>query len=345
MNNNLIFTPENFDSVISIEDLTNALNEIIIKIRSQGRLNQIISDIETLQKLANNGIDTNTSISTLFSIYKMIQTISLKLRKELNEYINLEIYDSIEYVFYYNNERFMTDQLSLDWMFIGKNNKGELRLSLEKAVSDLKLELEQSGKQKINKIFSNHYEQYLRAISGMYKGILGKSRLNKGHVAEAYEIHISEHHTQAYQLLNDVVANSSILDQMINILELETKGSEYWSNHESADEAWKHIRNALGTQRGTVAGDVGKFQVKQGAFSKNNSYSSEVRLTTFTNLKRGIYIYNRLLDPNIPSQIVAREIAIYLSESVKKTEQNIQAYIANKEFGEEIKKLTLLRHI
>lgn len=343
MSNDLIFTPENFDSVISIEDLTDVLNKIIIKIRSQGKSNQIISDIEELQELVDKGINANTSVSTLFSIYKMIQTISLKLRKELNEYINLEVYDSIEYVFYYNNERFMTDQLKLDWMFV--NNKGELRLSLEKAISDLKLTLEESGKQKINKIFSNHYQEYLKAISGMYKGILGKGRLNKGHVAEAYEIHISQHHTRAYQLLNNVVENSSILDQMINILDLETKGSDYWANHESEDEAWRHIRNALGTQRGTVAGDVGKFQVKQGTFSKNNSYSSVVRLTSLTNLTTGISVYNRLLNPKIPSQIVAREIAMYLSESVKKTDQNIQAYIANKEFGKQINELTLLRHI
>lgn len=344
MSNNLVFTPENFDSVISIEDLVNILDSIIKRIRSQdGQFNQIISDIEELQNLAENGMDVDASVSTLFSIYKKIQSISLKLRKELNSYVNLDIYDSVEYAFYYNNERFFTDKLSLDWMFV--NSKGELRLSLDKATADLKTELEKTGKQKINQIFNRHYEQYVKAISGMYKGTIGRGRLNRGHIAEAYEIHISQHHTRAYSLLNNVIENTSILDQMTNILELEIHGSEYWSNHEDANEAWRHIRNALGTQRGTVAGDVGKFQVKQGRFSEKNQYSSEVRLSSLTNLKHGVSIYNRLLNPTVPSHVVAREIAMYLSEPVKKTEQNIQAYIANKEIGPEINKLTLLRHL
>ena len=135
-------------------------------------------------------------------------------------------------------------------MFV--TSKGELRLSLEKASEDLKKGIEGTAREKIFDIFNKHYARYMDAIVGMYKGpAIGSkqkgSKLNRGHIAEAYEMHISAHHTQAYNLFNALDTPLSIMDKMAYVLELETKGDEYWASHESPDEAWKHIRGAMGT--------------------------------------------------------------------------------------------------
>lgn len=272
----------------------------------------------------------------------------MSLRSLLSKYINLEVYDSIAYAFYFNGQRFSTENLKTDWMFV--TSKGELRLSLDKATEELKKDIEGTAKEKIFNIFNKHYTSYMNAIIGMYKGpAIGSkqkgSKLNRGHIAEAYETHISSHHSQAYNLFNALDTPVSVIDKMVYVLELETKGDEYWANHETPDEAWKHIRGAMGTQRGTVAGDVGRFQVKQGANSIKNIYSSQVRLTSLSTLRNGINAYNDILNPNIAPSIVARKIAMYLSEPVAKNERNIQAYIANKELSGEISKLGKLRHI
>ena len=237
-------------------------------------------------------------------------------------------------------------------MFV--TSKGELRLSLEKASEDLKKGIEGTAKEKIFDIFNKHYARYMDAISGMYQEKSGYplgakvkgSRLNRGHVAEAYETHISAHHSQAYNLFNALDTPLSIMDKMAYVLELETKGDEYWASHESPDEAWKHIRGAMGTQRGTVAGDVGRFQVKQGASSTTNIYSSQVRLASLTTLRNGINAYCDILNPSVSPNTVARKIAMYMSEPVAKNERNIKAYAANKHLAKEIANLGgKLRHI
>ena len=289
----LSFTPEDFDSVLTIEDLTAHIEKIVIEIRTNSILPNLMKDIDKMNEIAKEGLDTKSSIQVLLKAYKYIQSASMKMRQELSKYITLETYDSIAYAFYYDGQRFSAENLNADWLFV--TNKGELRLSLDKAAKDLQEGIEGTAKEKISDIFNRHYKSYLNAITGMYNGQIGRGRLNKGHIAEAYEIHISEHHSQAYQLLNAIDSPQSVMDKMIYAFELETKGDEYWSSHESPNAAWKHIRSSMGTQRGTVAGDVGRFQVKQGSSSSKNIYSSQVRIASLSTLKNGILMQKKVL--------------------------------------------------
>ena len=185
----------------------------------------------------------------------------MTLRILLSKYVNLDVYDSIAYAFYFDGQRFSTENLNADWMFV--TSKGELRLSLEKAAEDLKKGIEGTAREKIFDIFNRHYGRYMDAISGMYLAKSGYplgakvkgAKLNRGHVAEAYETHIASHHSQAYTLLNSINSPETVMEKMVYALDLETKGDEYWSIHESPDEAWKHIRGAMGKQRGTGSPD------------------------------------------------------------------------------------------
>ena len=346
------FTPEDFDAVLTIEDLTAHMEKVIIEIRSGNiGLSQINEQLDKLQTKEMAGIDATSNVNQLLTAYKTVQSVSMSLRQLLSKYVNLEVYDSIAYAFYFDGQRFSTEYLNADWLFV--TSKGELRLSLDKAAEELKKGIAGTTKEKIQDIFNKHYGRYMDAISGMYQKQTGYplgakvkgARLNKGHVTEAYETHISGHHSQAYNLLNSINAPETDMDKMVYALELETMGDKYWENHETPEEAWKHVRSAMGTQRGTVAGDVGRFQVKQGSSSITNIYSSQVRLASLSTLRNGINTYCDILNPKIAPNVVARKIAMYMSEPVAKTERNLKAYAANKYLSEEISKLGKLRHI
>ena len=168
----------------------------------------------------------------------------------------------------------------------------------------------------------------------MYKG---SSRLNQGRVAEAFEAHLTEHHPNAFQYLNTLNTNSVISKSLLVQFATEA-GDSYWAHHEDPNSAWAHIRGAMGTQRGTVAGDVGNRQVKSAKDSGN-----QVKLSTLTNLKTGIKRYADILNPDIPCRDVALKLARYLTEPVKRNEKNLQAYIANKELSTDISKLQSVR--
>ena len=351
MANDISFTPEDFDSVLTIEDLSSILETIIIQIRTASATQGLQENLDKLEKISKIGLSANSSVSELLTAYKTIQATSMELRQLLSKFINLDTYDSVAYAFYYDGQRFSTETLSLDWLFV--TSKGELRLSLDKAAADLEKGVQDTAKSKVMDIFNRHYKSYFNAISGMYLHATGYplgakvkgSKLNRGHVAEAYETHIAGHHSQAYVLLNTVEISDSVMNKMVNVLELEVKGDDYWAGHETPEEAWKHIRGAMGTQRGTVAGDVGRFQVKQGASSTTNIYSSQVRLASLSTLRSGINAYCDITNPNIAPSVVARKIAMYMSEPVASNERNIKAYMANKHLASEIEKLGKLRHI
>lgn len=97
-------------------------------------------------------------------------------------------------------------------------------------------------------------------------------------------------------------------------------------------EAWKHIRTSLGTQRGTVAGDVGRYQVKRG--TSYTPYGKQVRLTTLRNLETGIKRYSAILSDE-PANIVADRIAMYITEPAS----NMSAKILNNITDEKVRKL------
>lgn len=321
----LTFIPEDFESVLTIEDLTNYVSIVITEIRNGDSIGiETRQSINKLATLVEEGpLTKDSDITVLFNAYEEIKNVSMHLRQLLSRFIQLDTYESIAYAFYYNGQRYTTDNISANWLI--KNNKGELRLNLDKAVEDIQKEFGSKSLNKLNQIFNQHYSSYLAAISGTYNGQLGHGRLNRGHIAEAYESHLAEHHSAAYQLMNEPI--DSAIEKMVAAFEISQNPEQYWSTHESIEEAWIHIRGALGTQRGTVAGDVGRFQVKQG-FS-GNQYSSQVRLSSLTNLKTGIRNYCDIINLDIPVENVARRIAMYLSEPVKKTEQNLKAAEAN----------------
>lgn len=84
------------------------------------------------------------------------------------------------------------------------------------------------------------------------------AKLNRGHVAEAYESHLASHHSNSYKLLNSLNIDS-VIDKAIIAKEITELKVDWWASHESPDGAWSHIRSSMGTQRGTVAGDVGRY--------------------------------------------------------------------------------------
>lgn len=351
----LTFTPADFDSVITADDATEYFEEIILDIRRNSQANEdLIKGIQELEKYYNESFDKQqykedrknikqnlSNIIKMLDMYEKIKKVSMELRKKLSSKMSLELYDSIDYAFYYNNERFTTDQIDASWLIVG--SEGELRLSLDKAIEDIKKDYDTEYKKEIQSLFNKHYTSYLNAISGMYqkqnKKRLGEGRVNKGVVAEAYEEHLRTHHSFSNRLLkNPSIEN--VADKAIIAHENQAMAQEYWSKNappHKANEAWEHIRHSLGSQRGTVAGDVFNTQVKQG--SNYTKYSSQVRLASLATLRDGIRHYCDILNTDIPAREVAQKIAKYMSEPVKRTSANLAAYAMNKEIAEPIGKL------
>ena len=338
---NLYFSPEDFDSVITLEDLTNVLADIVGEIRAGDKTTQpLLEEIEKLIALQDNLYNYKEDkdyggegVQMLFAVYEQSIKTSMQIRKLLAQRgIKLQEYNDISYSFYYKGTRYTSDTIDLNWVRVGSD--GTLKLNIDKAVKDLKQQINSISQKQLQAIFHKHFEVYLAAIFGMYKG---SNRLNQGRVAEAFEAHLTEHHPNAFQYLNTLNTNSVISKSLLVQFATEA-GDSYWAHHEDPNSAWAHIRGAMGTQRGTVAGDVGNRQVKSAKDS-----GDQVRLSTLTNLKTGIKRYADILNPDIPCRDVALKLARYLTEPVKRNEKNLQAYIANKELSTDISKLQSVR--
>ena len=338
---NLYFSPEDFDSVITLEDLTNILADIVGEIRAGDKTTQpLLEEIEKLIALQDNLYNYKedkdyggAGVQMLFAVYEQSIKTSMQIRKLLAQRgIKLQEYNDISYSFYYKGTRYTSDTIDLNWVRVGSD--GTLKLNIDKAVKDLKQQINSISQKQLQAIFQKHFEVYLAAIFGMYKG---SSRLNQGRVAEAFEAHLTEHHPNAFQYLNTLNTNSVISKSLLVQFATEA-GDSYWARHEDPNSAWMHIRGAMGTQRGTVAGDVGNRQVKSAKDS-----GDQVRLSTLTNLKTGIKRYADILNPEISCRDVALKLARYLTEPVKRNEKNLQAYIANKELSTDISKLQSVR--
>ena len=338
---NLYFSPEDFDSVITLEDLTNVLADIVGEIRAGDKTTQpLLEEIEKLIALQDNLYNYKedkdyggAGVQMLFAVYEQSIKTSMQIRKLLAQRgIKLQEYNDISYSFYYKGTRYTSDTIDLNWVRVGSD--GALKLNIDKAVKDLKQQINSISQKQLQAIFQKHFEVYLAAIFGMYKG---SSRLNQGRVAEAFEAHLTEHHPNAFQYLNTLNTNSVISKSLLVQFATEA-GNSYWARHEDPNSAWMHIRGAMGTQRGTVAGDVGNRQVKSAKDS-----GDQVRLSTLTNLKTGIKRYADILNPEISCRDVALKLARYLTEPVKRNEKNLQAYIANKELSTDISKLQSVR--
>ena len=339
---NLYFSPEDFDSVITLEDLTNILADIVGEIRAGDKTTQpLLEEIEKLIALQNNLQNYKEEdkdygeqgVKMLFAVYEQTIKTSMQIRKLLAQRgIKLQEYNDISYSFYYKGVRYASDTIDLNWVRVGSD--GTLKLNISKAVKDLKQQINSISQKQLQAIFQKHFEVYLAAIFGMYKG---SNRLNQGRVAEAFEAHLTEHHPNAFQYLNTLNTNSVISKSLLVQFATEA-GDSYWAHHEDPNSAWAQIRGAMGTQRGTVAGDVGNRQVKSAKDS-----GDQVRLSTLTNLKTGVKRYADILNPDISCRDVALKLARYLTEPVKRNEKNLQAYIANKELSTDISKLQSIR--
>ena len=338
----LYFSPEDFDSVITLEDLTNILADIVSEIRAGDKTTQpLLEEIEKLITLQNNLYNYKEEdkdygkqgVKMLFAVYEQTIKTSMQIRKLLAQRgIKLQEYNDISYSFYYKGVRYTSDTIDLNWVRVG--SEGALKLNIDKAIKDLKQQINSISQKQLQAIFQKHFEVYLAAIFGMYKG---SSRLNQGRVAEAFEAHLTEHHPNAFQYLNTLNTNSVISKSLLVQFATEA-GDSYWAHHEDPNSAWIHVRGAMGTQRGTVAGDVRNRQVKSAKDS-----SGQVKLSTLTNLKTGVKRYADILNPEIPCREVALKLARYLTEPVKRNEKNLYAYIANKELSTDISKLQGIR--
>ena len=324
-------------SVLTKEDLTNYLETIIIEIRNQPNAGtELKYELQELKKYQDT-ISKSNSVATLFTIYEQIQKTSMEVRKLLSRFVALEVYDSIGYAFYYNGKRYYANGLSEEqqakWL-TKSSSTGELKLKLYEAEKELKDDLTDELRQQVNEIFNKHYAVFLAAIKGTYNGEIGRrGALNYGHLAEAYESHTEEHHPAEYKVINNLAKAThqmTVADKMMIAYETEAGAVSYWANHEGINSAWQHIRDSLGTQRGTVAGDVKSTQVKQG-----KTGAGRIRLARLNTLIQGVNSYCAILDDSKSPREVAAMIADYISEPVRQMSDKIIDNIVD----EEIKKM------
>lgn len=334
MSSDIQFVPEDFENIYTVEEIQKEFIPIIQSIRNgETQYKNILDTLTELMNLVDQRtgkLSKNNSLERLFTAYKQLQTVSLQLRNSLNNF-NIEKYDSIDYAIYYDGMRYHLDHLDIS--MLRKNSKGTLQLNLAKATKELREASHDDIQDAIEQLFRNHYAAFLQVIQKTYNGgIIGQrqqkgQRLNLGHVAEAFEAHTQEHDKNFYNIFKDR-KNLTVLDKMaLTQIPESTLQDQWWGHHEDINEAWKHIRGALGTQRGTVAGDVLRTQVKSGT-----SKSPRVRLASLNQLNQGIRTYSTILNPDISVEEAAKEIALWITEPVTVEGAKIAAQQSNKVF-------------
>lgn len=308
---------------ISLGELIQACTAMVEEIRSNSNAatyTKLIDDINELQNIDLTLINKNSSIGTLLKAYKQIIAVSIDFRQLLINYdIEVAQYNSISYAIYYQEQIQYAEDLKPEWLSVTKRGLMlNLRNASEALQESLKNDINAEAKAKILELLSNHYSLFLSYIEGMYRqqnkhefGDSG-SHINRGHVAEAHERHLQETHISIYNAAK--VSNI----EMLGSIEGQIKEMEQLNNqknwHENAEKAWQHVRDSLGFQRGTVAGDVNGVQVKQ---VKKDSTSSSLRLSSFQNLRRGIQSYSDLLNPEVSASIVGARMAIYMADPME----------------------------
>lgn len=332
---NLTFKPSDLDNILTIEELTQYCVNIIkeIRLNANSQYSELINDIKQLEKLeleievleVNKNQDESYLVNMadkMLKLYHEVINISLKLQRLFPSTLNLAEYNKIEYAIYVNGERYYIDydDIKNSGAFRYSESKNALMLNLNKATQSLKKNISSKQGQSIFNIINKHFNKFSIMIDNTYRG---GGKINKGHKAEAFEEHLSLHHNSAYQFLKGKEYLTEIITNHRQMLgnELLTTPFNEWGTkaqmanqerHESITEAWQHIRSAKGTLRGTVMGDVGNVQVKEG------EGSAQVKLTSFTNLKNGVQIYSAIIDPEKDIYEISYKLANYISEPVKK---------------------------
>lgn len=328
------------DSILPKEDLVKYLCDIITEIRKNDLYGKELKEkIHEMEEYVGK-VHAGMKASQLYPIYEKIQEASMELRKLLSDFIELDLYDGISYSIYYNGKRYAIDNLKQEWLTESRSS-GELKLRLNAVEKELKDAIHDEYKQALAASFNKHYATFKAAIEGTYNGVIGRGgALNVGHIAEAFEAHSEEHHKREYSLLNNLFNSEeelTVADKMLIQYESEADAVNYWANHEGISAAWMHIRESLGTQRGTVAGDVLGRQVKQG-----KSSASRIRLARLGTLQRGIEDYSAIIgdgNNNPPVEEVAERLAEYISEPMRQMSVKIIDNIALEDIKEEMYKL------
>lgn len=344
------FETKDFEPFILLEELEQYLITIIKQARESSSYNQIWNELNIIEKefkKVEGQKITYNNINTFLLILEKIQSTSLKINSLLPVFLQQD-YNSIEYTFYYEGQRYTTKQLSAEWLKPKKHGKA-LGISLTQAVNQIKSNINNEMAKSIQDIFNQHYASYVNAISGMYSEVnkrqLGKDRINYGHVAEAFERHLSEHHSNIYPLLNSLsdadlendntfIQIKKLYNQLIK--EKMPKGAARWDVEEDPYEAWRHIRESLGNLRGTVAGDVGGRQVKQA--KGDDRWGATLSLASLYNLKDGFNRYSEIFS-DTPPEIVAHKIAMYISSPISEDAKKMLVEKSNQDLGQEINKL------
>ena len=318
-----IFSPDDLKGLINIDTLAESLVGIIDSIRAgDTKYPTLTKKIQELEKYLD--INPKSDLKILQEAYEKIKETSLEIRALLSEiFPQIEKYEDIEYSIYFKGKRYSTNHLKSEWL--QKKGSGNLMLSVSAMAKEMQELYNIYGVDKAQSIFENHLQKFQNAIVGTYRGVINnRGAINMGHVTEGFEEHLAQHHTIAYNLYNqiDVFSNfdKSII-AAVDELNRETQNipDQDWDGaHESIDEAWVHMRHALGVQKGTVAGDVYNRQVKaiQKA-AEGKQQEGRIRLERFNVLKTGVRTYCAILDPTVSSIDCAKQIIKYIEEPVR----------------------------
>jgi hypothetical protein len=268
------------------------------------------------------------SNSDLLKLYNDSIKIALKLREELKTYLpTIETYKNIEYVFWHNGKRYYTKEIRLSWL--SDSSPGEIILNYGQIVKDLEEEYKNGVNNIVRDIMNRHFQKYYTQL----KAMAHSDKVNQGYAAEAYEEHLQQHHPEIFKILNqkNIKRNDPVVNYIIQN-EKQLTDKSFWSYHEEdgAFGAWRHYRSAKGTMRGTVAGDVGKYQVK----------FDNPHISSITTISEDIKNYAMIIDKTIPVKQVAHLLMYQLSENIQKDAADFSTLIANGILDD-----SLIRHI
>ena len=293
-----LFTASDMANSINIEDAADVLVEAIDLIRAKIKINNL-NNLESIIK--EYSLKDNLTDEEIIDAYKKVQEFSFYLRTFFKNFPQVKQYEKISYAFYTSSGyRYTAETPSGLHVSDGVlyYNRQQTMLEIQKSLKG------QFNYKKVQQALSKHIKDYKRMLKGTYRG----KRFNFGHISEAFEDHLSSHHTSLYNLLNINLQADSVFEKMADIefqnYLQEINSSNRWDTHETVKQGWQHLRNSLGIQRGTVAGDIGEFQVK----ARNN------KLADVSTIVEGLKIYSKIFDPSVSSDILCYDILKYLSE-------------------------------
>lgn len=308
---------ENFSLGELIDHFTVLIEEARSHNETYQALMNAVSELETLQLTR---IKKRGDVADLFAAYKKILAVSMELRKLIQRFgVEVDTYNSVDYAIYFRGKISYANHLQLNWL---RSNGSGLMLNLKAMTEDIQKDMSNEAQLKILELFQRHYEIYSEYVDAMYYQQDGHrhigergSNINMGHVAEAHERHLQDHHIDLYKMAKtSELQPSDILQQRLQTFE-RLNNSQQW--HEPADIVWMHMHESLGYQRGTVAGDVASTQVKQARVTEKSA-NTTLRLSSIKNLRTGIQLYSEIFNDQKPAYEVAAKIAIYMSSVLDK---------------------------